>query len=151
TTAMALNTNEHRFEVRSSDYLFLYYLVTLLGSLLSLFILNDGFDIPPLNVLDVELEYNINNAIVANGKPGPPPIIDFKLEPLRYLLAFTGSIALAFFFEALPRGHTRVQRVSREQENLSRMDQANLFSRLIFHYAQPMMSLGARKILTPKD
>ncbi|ORZ09350.1 hypothetical protein BCR41DRAFT_398792 [Lobosporangium transversale] len=148
---MALNTNEHRFEVRSSDYLFLYYLVTLLGSLLSLFILNDGFDIPPLNVLDVELEYNINNAIVANGKPGPPPIIDFKLEPLRYLLAFTGSIALAFFFEALPRGHTRVQRVSREQENLSRMDQANLFSRLIFHYAQPMMSLGARKILTPKD
>ncbi|KAG0204740.1 hypothetical protein BGX28_003401 [Mortierella sp. GBA30] len=34
-----LNTNEHRYEIRSSDYMFVYYLVTLVTSLLSLCIL----------------------------------------------------------------------------------------------------------------
>ncbi|KAG0366036.1 hypothetical protein BGZ54_005893 [Gamsiella multidivaricata] len=81
----------------------------------------------------------------------PPPVSDYKMDPLRYLLLFTGVIALAFFFEALPRSYTRVQRESRQKERLTRYDQANLFSRLIFHYVQPLMSAGARRTLTTKD
>jgi hypothetical protein len=81
----------------------------------------------------------------------PPPIFEYKMDPFRYLLVFTGAIALAFFFEALPRGWTRVQRESKEQEGLTAYDQANWFSRLIFHFFQPLMSLGAKRTITIED
>ncbi|KAF9193533.1 hypothetical protein BGZ51_003088 [Haplosporangium sp. Z 767] len=73
------------------------------------------------------------------------------MDPFRYLLFFTGCIAFAFFFEALPRKNTHVQRESRKQEGLTARDQANLFSRLTFHYVQPLMSQGAKRDLTPAD
>lgn len=142
---MVLNKNEHRFQVRSSDYLFFYYNIALWGCLLSLFILNDGFPhLTPGNPL-------------AGDVPGqrmtldPSPVSEYKMRAVRTLLAFTVCIAFAFFFEALPRNKTRVQRESREKEGLTEYDQANLFSRWTFHYAQPLMSLGARKTLTPAD
>ncbi|KAF9115491.1 Multidrug resistance-associated protein 1 [Mortierella sp. AM989] len=141
--ALRLNTKEHRYGIRSSDYLFLYYIVTLIGCALSLFILQD--ELAPFNGSDSlqvqELNVNLD----------PPPVSDYKMDPFRYMLMYTGSIGLAFFFEMLPRGCTRVQRESREKENLSSYDQANLFSRLTFHYSQHMMSMGARKTLTPAD
>ncbi|KAG0299316.1 hypothetical protein BGZ97_003779 [Linnemannia gamsii] len=125
--------NEHRYEVRSSDTLFVYYLITLLGSGLSLFILFSEHDRLAIRQMD------------------PPPIFEYKMDPFRYLLVFTGAIALAFFFEALPRGWTRVQRESKEQEGLTAYDQANWFSRLIFHFFQPLMSLGAKRTITIED
>ncbi|KAF9933833.1 Canalicular multispecific organic anion transporter 2 [Linnemannia zychae] len=73
------------------------------------------------------------------------------MDPFRYLLLFTGAIALAFFFEALPRSWTRVQRERKAREGLTAYDQANWFSRLIFHYMQPLMSLGAKRTLTVDD
>ncbi|KAF9109330.1 hypothetical protein BGX27_007736 [Mortierella sp. AM989] len=54
---------------------------------------------------------------------------------------------MAFFFEALPRGRTHVQRQSTENAH----DKANLFSRWVFHYMQPIVSLGRRQPLTPND
>ncbi|KAH7046339.1 P-loop containing nucleoside triphosphate hydrolase protein [Linnemannia elongata] len=73
------------------------------------------------------------------------------MDPFRYLLVFTGAIGLAFFFEALPRGWTRVQRESKAQEGLTAYDQANWFSRLTFHFLQPLMSLGAKRTITVED
>ncbi|KAF9170116.1 Multidrug resistance-associated protein 1 [Mortierella sp. AD010] len=139
-TALNLNSKEHRYEIRSSDYLFIYYIVALLGCALSLFILQDELVI-----------FNDSAAQDLETRLDPPPVSDYKMDPLRFLLLFGGSVGLAFFFEILPRGCTRVQRESREKESLSSYDQANLFSRLTFHYSQRMMSLGARKTLTPAD
>ncbi|KAG0046312.1 Multidrug resistance-associated protein 1 [Gryganskiella cystojenkinii] len=105
---------------------------TLLGCALSLFLLRAGGE-NFVNVLD------------------PPPVAVYKWDPFRYLSAFAGCIGAAFFIEAYPRGSTRVQRVSREKENLTLYDQANLFSRWTFYYTQPMMSLGATRTLTAAD
>ncbi|KAF9586638.1 hypothetical protein BGW38_000371 [Lunasporangiospora selenospora] len=73
------------------------------------------------------------------------------MDPLRHLLGFSVSIALAFLVEIWPRTNTRVQRESREKERLTAYDQANLFSRLSFHYAQRIMSIGAKRPLTADD
>ncbi|KAG0069026.1 hypothetical protein BGZ90_000366 [Linnemannia elongata] len=131
--ALILNRNEHKYETRSSDTLFIYYLVTLFGSGLALFILFSEHDRYPVLQMD------------------PPPIFEYKMDPFRYLLVFTGAIGLAFFFEALPRGWTRVQRESKAQEGLTAYDQANWFSRLTFHFLQPLMSLGAKRTITVED
>ncbi|KAF9542241.1 hypothetical protein EC957_002193 [Mortierella hygrophila] len=131
--ALILNRNEHKYEIRSSDTLFVYYLVTLFGSGLALFILFSEHDWSPIRQMD------------------PPPIFEYKMDPFRYLLVFIGAIGLAFFFEALPRGRTRVQRESKAQEGLTAYDQANWYSRLTFHFLQPMMSLGAKRTITVED
>ncbi|KAI7821393.1 P-loop containing nucleoside triphosphate hydrolase protein [Gamsiella multidivaricata] len=64
---------------------------------------------------------------------------------------FTIAISIAFFFEALPRHNTRVQRLAREKEYLNDWQQANLFSRLSYHYFQRIVSLGATRPLTGDD
>lgn len=81
----------------------------------------------------------------------PPPPSAYKSEPFRYLLLSTVFTAIALVFEAFPRTNTRVQRLSREREQLSPYDQANLFSRITFHYARPLMSLGAKRPLVAAD
>ncbi|KAG0275589.1 hypothetical protein BGZ95_008606, partial [Linnemannia exigua] len=131
--ALILNRNEHRYETRSSDTLFVYYLITLIGSGLSLFILFSEHEKKPILLMD------------------PPPIFEYKMDPFRYLLVFTGSIGLAFFFEVLPRSWTRVQRERKAQEGLTAYDQANWFSRLIYYFVQPLMSLGAKRTITVED
>ncbi|KAI8599972.1 hypothetical protein EDD21DRAFT_378402 [Dissophora ornata] len=146
TTGLILSTNEHRYEVRSSDYLCLFYLTTLVGCALSLFILNDGIHPIRNNPLPDPDQDPPQNSLL-----DPPPVSEYEMDPLRYLLCFTGAIAVAFMFETLPRNKTRVQRESREKEGLSSYDQANLFSRLTFHFAQPMMSMGAKRTLTIDD
>ncbi|KAF9920561.1 hypothetical protein FBU30_009579 [Linnemannia zychae] len=120
--AIRLNKEEHMYEIRSSDTLFTGYVVTLVSCILSLYILHS--------------DSSSNNDNEAS---------------FRYLSAFTISIALALAVEAAPRSNTRVQIVSRKQENLSGYDQANLCSRLTFHYIQDVVSTGAKRSLAPAD
>ncbi|KAG0378549.1 hypothetical protein BGX24_003529 [Mortierella sp. AD032] len=120
-TGLKVNQQEHRYEIRSSDYLFVYYLVTIITSLLSLFILHQD-------------------------KPTVPN--DTSIQNLG---AFTFVIALAFVIEALPRHNTKVQIASRQQEHLTPYQQANLWSRWTFHYAQGIISIGSVRPLRPED
>ncbi|KAG0351717.1 hypothetical protein BG005_008781, partial [Podila minutissima] len=128
--AIILNSNEHRYGIRASDFLLIYYSVIVVASAFSLFIL-----------LGPEDQHLVD----------PPPPSAYKSEPFRYLLLSTVFTAIALVFEAFPRTNTRVQRLSREREQLSPYDQANLFSRITFHYAQPLMSLGAKRPLVAAD
>ncbi|KAF9131983.1 hypothetical protein BG015_003780, partial [Linnemannia schmuckeri] len=120
-TALKVNQMEHRYEIRSSDYLFIYYLVTIITSFLALFILHQNPDMPT------------NDTCIQN------------------LAAFTVVIALAFVIEALPRHNTKVQIASRQQEHLTPYQQANLWSRWTFHYAQETISVGYVRALRPDD
>ncbi|KAG0092364.1 hypothetical protein BGZ93_008357 [Podila epicladia] len=128
--AIILNSNEHRYGIRASDFLLTYYTVIVVASAFSLFIL-----------LGPEDQHLVD----------PPPPSAYKSEPFRYLLLSTVFTAIVLVFEAFPRTNTRVQRLSREREQLSLYDQANLFSRITFHYAQPLMSLGAKRPLVAAD
>ncbi|KAF9968528.1 hypothetical protein BGZ70_002765 [Mortierella alpina] len=123
-TAMPLNTLEHRYGTRSSDFLFGFYVITLAIGAISLFILSD--DLP-------EHEQSTYS------------------RRFWHVCYFVASIAVAFFFEAFPRSNMRVQRLRREKENLSNYQQANLFSRLSYHYFQDIVSLGAKRPLTGND
>jgi len=117
---MVLNNYEHRYGIRSSDLLFLYYLVTLLMCSLSLYIL---------------ASYGHEVQAYIHG----------------FVQAFILAISLAFLIEAFPRNNTSVQIESREKGGLSTFDQANLCSRWLFHYVQPIVSLGATRPLTAED
>ncbi|KAG0200435.1 hypothetical protein BGX28_006514 [Mortierella sp. GBA30] len=123
-TAIPLNTLEHRYETRSSNCLFSYYVLTFALGAISLFILSYYQD-----------EHHK----------------DVYSTPLATLSYFLAAIAVAFFFEAFPRSNTRVQRLCREKENLSNYQLANLFSRLSYHYYQNIVSLGATRPLTGDD
>ncbi|KAG0343972.1 Multidrug resistance-associated protein 1 [Podila humilis] len=129
--AIFLNANEHKYTVRASDYLLTYYTVILATSSFSLYIIAGP---------------NNDHSLV-----DPPPPSAYKSETFRYLLFATVFTAVAFVFEAFPRTNTEVQRISRSRAQLSAWDQANLFSRLTFHYATPLMRLGAKKPLTATD
>ncbi|KAG0232674.1 Canalicular multispecific organic anion transporter 2 [Actinomortierella wolfii] len=61
--------------------------------------------------------------------------------------AYFGINALGWIVEALPRGRSKVQKAS----TASRFEKANLFSRLIYHYLQPVMAYGYKNPLTAKD
>ncbi|KAF8936499.1 hypothetical protein BGZ47_009465 [Haplosporangium gracile] len=121
-TAIELNKREHKYEIRSSNTLFVGYIITLFTSALSLYILRSD----PSSNNDNEASFH-------------------------YLSGFTISLALAFVIEAAPRSNTRVQIESRERENLSAFDQANLCSRLAFHFIQGIVSAGAKRSLVAED
>lgn len=121
-TAIELNKREHKYEIRSSDTLFVGYIITLFSSILSLYILHTD----PSRNEDNEASF-------------------------RYLSGFTISLALAFVVEAAPRSNTAVQIESRKRENLSAYDQANLCSRLAFHFIQDVVSAGAKRTLVAED
>ncbi|CAO3570392.1 unnamed protein product [Mortierella alpina] len=123
-TAMPLNALEHRYTTRSSDFLFGFYVATLAIGAISLFILSDD---------PTEHEQSTYS------------------RRFWHVCYFVASIAMAFFFEAFPRSNTRIQRLRREKENLSNYQQANLFSRLSYHYFQAIVSLGAKRALTGND
>ncbi|KAF9423739.1 hypothetical protein BGZ76_003621, partial [Entomortierella beljakovae] len=120
--AIPLNTQEHKYETRSSDRLFIYYLVTLATSFITLYIISD----------DIEQEEDHSSSF-------------------RITTYFIAAIAVAFFFESFPRKYTKVQQLARENEHLSERQQANLLSRLTFNYFQPIVSLGASRPLTGDD
>ncbi|KAF8941211.1 hypothetical protein BGZ47_007464 [Haplosporangium gracile] len=118
-TALPLNAAAHRFETRSSDYLFSFLTVTVTTSLVALYILSES-------------------------NPRPTSTFD-------HILYFAMAITCALLVESLPRTATKVQRLAREKENLSDYQQANLFSRLTYHYYQRIVSTGARRPLTGDD
>ncbi|KAF9984832.1 hypothetical protein BGZ65_012496 [Modicella reniformis] len=62
-------------------------------------------------------------------------------------VAFFGLNVVGLIIEAWPRGRTQVQIKS----GASRVEKANLFSRLSFHYLQPIISQGYKAPLAPKD
>ncbi|KAF9288796.1 hypothetical protein BGZ68_010621 [Mortierella alpina] len=121
TLALRLNYDEHRYEIRSSDFLFAYYSVTLLTSMLSLYILQ------------------------------AVPITPTIFTSFDHMGLFTIFIAMAFVVEAFPRTNTHVQIASREQGLLRAYDQANLFSRWTYHYLRGLVTLGSRRPLTAAD
>ncbi|KAG9062627.1 hypothetical protein KI688_004929 [Linnemannia hyalina] len=121
-TAIELNKREHKYEIRSSDALFVAYVTTLLTSTLSLYILH------------TDSSHNNDNG-----------------ASIRYLGGFTISFALAFVVEAAPRSNTSAQIESRKRENLSAFDQANLCSRRAFHFIQDVVSAGAKRTLVAED
>lgn len=61
------------------------------------------------------------------------------------------AIIFALLFESLPRTATKVQRLAREKENLSDYQQANLCSRLTYHFYQRIVSTGSKRPLTGDD
>ncbi|KAF9156050.1 hypothetical protein BG015_007467 [Linnemannia schmuckeri] len=118
-TALPLNAAAHRFETRSSDYLFSFLTVTVTTSLVALYILSE-FDPWPTSTFD-------------------------------HIFYFAMALMCALLVESFPRTATKVQQLAREKENLSDYQQANLFSRLTYHYYQRIVSTGARRPLTGDD
>ncbi|KAG0323846.1 Canalicular multispecific organic anion transporter 2, partial [Podila horticola] len=114
----------HRYKTRSSDTLFLYYITAIALSVITIYILHDQESAFP--------------------KLPVPTVI-------QHLILFTSFITLGFVAEAWPRSHTTVQTRAREAEHLSEYDQANLCSRLTYHYVDQIVSLGAKRPLVPTD
>ncbi|KAG0333865.1 hypothetical protein BG000_008834, partial [Podila horticola] len=129
STALVLNKNEHAYEVRSSDYLLVYFFVTIATSILSLYILND-------HALPSEDEHS--------------GIASF-ISAYHTLSAFTILIGTAFAIEAFPRSNTQVQIRAREKQQLSDYELANVYSRLTFHYVHDIVTLGASRPLKGTD
>ncbi|KAG0275623.1 Canalicular multispecific organic anion transporter 2 [Linnemannia exigua] len=65
---------------------------------------------------------------------------------LHLILAFVVQL-IGFTLEAWPRGSTRVQQLSGAPE----YDKANIFSRLIMYFFQPVVRIGIRRTLTAED
>ncbi|KAF9129913.1 hypothetical protein BGW39_003648 [Mortierella sp. 14UC] len=118
-TALPLNAAAHRFEVRSSDYLFSFLTTTVSTCLITLYILSES-DSWPTSTFD-------------------------------HISYFAMAIMCALLVESFPRTATKVQRLAREKENLSDYQQANLCSRLTYHYFQRIVSTGAQRPLTTDD
>ncbi|KAG9319597.1 hypothetical protein KVV02_004552 [Mortierella alpina] len=65
----------------------------------------------------------------------------------RAFLAFVVFNTVGLIVEAWPRGQTEVQR----KGTASRSEKANLFSRILFHYMQPLILQGFKAPLSAKD
>ncbi|KAG0371858.1 Canalicular multispecific organic anion transporter 2 [Mortierella sp. AD032] len=115
--AYFVNRLEHKFEIRSSTVIFVFYLATITSTSI---ILRTHYDLYGINSTTTQLWYLI--------------------------LAFVVQL-IGFTFEALPRGSTRVQQLSGAPE----YDKANIFSRLIMYFFQPIVRIGIRRTLTAED
>ncbi|GJJ74129.1 ATP-binding cassette, subfamily C (CFTR/MRP), member 1 [Entomortierella parvispora] len=127
STGLVLNKNEHKYEIRSSDLLFLFYLITLLTSSIGLYILK--------TLLEV-------------GGQLPEGLF---VPAYRSLGWFVVMIGLAFVVEAWPRTQTRVQIESRQRDHMTAKEQANFFSRITYHWMQGIVTLGATRPLKGED
>lgn len=123
-----MNKNEHRYEIRSSDFLFVFYVFTLFTTSISLYILK---------------------TLLAIGDRDHPA--DLYEPAACYLSWFLLLIGSAFIVEAWPRDQTRVQIESRQRLHLSKAQQANLFSRLTYHYMHSIVQLGTTRPLKGDD
>ncbi|KAF9215156.1 Multidrug resistance-associated protein 1 [Podila verticillata] len=70
------------------------------------------------------------------------PLLEFIL-----LCAFSAVLSFGLAVEAWPRGHTAVQKISGSSE----YDKANIFSRLMYHFFQPLVRIGTKRPLTVPD
>ncbi|KAF9173761.1 hypothetical protein BGX20_002164 [Mortierella sp. AD010] len=114
-SAIVLNHVQHLQEIRSNDFIFAYYIFSIVAS--------------AINIRTMALIDQTNQS-------------QFKA-----FIAFFAANCLGFVVEAWPRGRTQVQRKS----DTSRYGKANLFSRLSFHFLQPIVSSGYKTPLTAKD
>ncbi|KAG0210227.1 Multidrug resistance-associated protein 1 [Mortierella sp. NVP41] len=62
-------------------------------------------------------------------------------------VAMTICLLLGLIVEAWPRGSTRVQQMS----DASPYDKANMLSRMMVYYIQPIVSLAVKRTITPED
>ncbi|KAG0339640.1 hypothetical protein BG004_006727 [Podila humilis] len=130
--ALVLNKNEHLYTVRSSDFLFAYFSYTLIASVFSLYILND-------------------RAFHSGDSDKNLPELKGSDSTTTIFTAFIVLITAAFAVEIYPRSHTKVQILARQKQPLSDYDLANTFSRIVFHYVNPIIVLGASRPLRPVD
>ncbi|KAF9550267.1 hypothetical protein EC957_001174 [Mortierella hygrophila] len=68
-------------------------------------------------------------------------------DQFKAFISFFAFLAAGFTVEAWPRGRTQVQR----QSQGGRYEKANLFSRISFHFLQPILREGYKGPLTAKD
>ncbi|KAF9207493.1 hypothetical protein BGZ49_000308 [Haplosporangium sp. Z 27] len=114
-SAIVLNHFQHQQEIRSNDFIFAYYLFSIIAS--------------AINIRTMALLDQTNQ------------------DQFKAFIAFFAINTLGFIVESWPRGRTQVQRKS----NAGRYSKANLFSRLSFHFLQPIVSAGFKTPLTAKD
>ncbi|KAF9959717.1 hypothetical protein BGZ72_008964 [Mortierella alpina] len=113
--APILNYFQHEQEIRSNDFIFGVYVLSLVAS--------------AINIRTMTLLHQTDQ------------------DQFKAFIAFFALNLLGFTVEAWPRGRTEVQRKSGD----SRYGKANLFSRLSFHYMQPIVSAGFKTPLTAND
>jgi hypothetical protein len=68
-------------------------------------------------------------------------------DQFKAFIAFFAFLTAGFIVEAWPRGRTQVQR----QSQGGRYEKANLFSRISFHFLQPILREGYKGPLSGKD
>ncbi|KAG0270667.1 Canalicular multispecific organic anion transporter 2 [Actinomortierella ambigua] len=126
TTALFVNADEHKYTTRSSDHLFLFYVYTLLAA----------------GLIYLTLD---------STTPTPTPDDAAAETLLRSFKILLLSLALGLVIEASPRTHTQVQVLARQHEHQTIENQANLYSRVAYHYLDPLMKLGAKQPLQEQD
>ncbi|KAF9975164.1 hypothetical protein BGZ73_001272 [Actinomortierella ambigua] len=120
--SLALNHHASIYEIRSSTELYVFQLYSLMASMVVL-----------------------RTLYRRDQEQGQNPEQDYV--GLNAFVHYTIAVAVGFVFEAWPRGHTAVQ----TQSSANAHDKANWFSRITFHYLQPVISLGFRRPLEPID
>ncbi|KAF9974142.1 hypothetical protein BGZ73_002503 [Actinomortierella ambigua] len=69
--------------------------------------------------------------------------LDLGLAGASCLMAFIALLTVGFLVEAWPRGATDVQ----QQSGACEYDKANIFSRMVFHFFQPLIDLSTQRTL----
>ncbi|KAG0225880.1 hypothetical protein BGW41_004478 [Actinomortierella wolfii] len=120
--SLALNHQASLYEIRSSTELFIFQLYSVLASLV---------------VLRTLYREDQERKTLAD-------LDDIGFKAFTH---YTVAVVTAFIIEAWPRGHTKVQ----IQSGANAHDKANWFSRITFHYIQPIISLGYQRPLETSD
>ncbi|KAF9392817.1 Canalicular multispecific organic anion transporter 2, partial [Podila verticillata] len=118
-SAMVLNHLEHQQDVRSSTYIYSFYIVTLAAS-----------------AIHIHTLYDL-------GLTNQAQFTSFCV--------FFGALTIGFVVEAWPRSATVREQGTLDQDCPTAYDQANLVSRLCFHFLQSVISKGYRQPLVDDD
>ncbi|KAG0326667.1 hypothetical protein BG000_001289, partial [Podila horticola] len=118
-SALVLNHLEHRQDVRSSTYIYAFYVVALAASAIHIRTMHD---------LDMT---------------GQPQFTSFCV--------FFGALIVGFVVEAWPRNAIVRNQDILDQDRPTAYDQANLVSRLCFHFLQSVISKGYKQPLVDDD
>ncbi|KAG0044636.1 hypothetical protein BGZ83_010140 [Gryganskiella cystojenkinii] len=146
TLAMVVNYYEHLYTIRSSDVVFSCYLVFITSV--------------SIHVRTAYLVFTMIGNLPSMPVPPPPSQPTFpplswdqdeidKFIPSSLLRVILSSplpfLVLGLLIEAWPRGKTLVQRRATTEEGASDWDKANFFSRITFHFQQPILTLSMKK------
>ncbi|KAG0339821.1 hypothetical protein BG004_006659 [Podila humilis] len=128
--ASVLNYHEHNYQIRSSDPILGYYLISIIGT---------GI-------------YLQSTAATTRWTPSrdqslPPSSSFLRLGFPSCLEVYFITTCFGGMIEAWPRGRTTVQ----QRSGASIFEKSNLISRLSFHYIQRVMSQGYRRPLQLED